>query len=464
MKLYLTDTTSGKKREFLPQNPECVNLYVCGITPYSHSHLGHARSAINFDLLARTLLFWGYKIQYIRNFTDIDDKLLIAAEQNGSPESYLKIADFFISEFQSQMQALNCLIPTQQPKATHYIPAMIEIIQTLLSKGAAYALDGDIYFDIAKCSNYGQFSGQKLDDLQAGQRVELATGKRNAGDFVLWKGEDEKVCSFFWQTPFGYGRPGWHTECTAMIMQLSPNGLDIHGGGQDLIFPHHENEIAQWQAAFGKPLSNFWMHNALLNLQNIKMSKSLGNTLTLPAILERINPMVLRFYLLQHGLRTPIEFQESGIQDASLALDKLKKMLTQPEATSIINNLADAQALCSKLDPEMGSIGEQLLTCLADDLNSPKLIGLLFKHQNIIASQPQLKLLALSLMEKVLGIDFTQVNLNATAEQRDENTLVLIEKMIAERKEARLNKNWQLADQLRNQLLALGHLVQDDKL
>ncbi len=329
MNISLTNTLTRKKELFAPADASKIKLYVCGITPYDYSHLGHGRAYINFDLLVRLLKFLGHNVTFVRNFTDIEDKIINKAIQEGIPEGFRTIAERYINAYHQDMYQLNCLEPNYEPRVTQYIPEIIDFISKLIDKGHAYVIDHDVYFDIASFASYGKLSGKKLEDLAAGARVGVDERKKNPGDFALWKGNEEEN---FWSSPWGYGRPGWHIECSVMANALLGETLDIHGGGQDLMFPHHENEIAQSECLHNAPLSHFWLHNAFININKEKMSKSLGNFLTLRDTFKTFDPMVIRFFMLQHHYRTPIDFNDEDVQAAEVAY---KKIVTSMQAIDI---------------------------------------------------------------------------------------------------------------------------------
>ncbi len=299
MSLRVYNTMSGKKEEFVPLVPGKVKMYVCGVTVYDYCHIGHARANIVFDIIYRYLQFSGFDVTYVRNYTDVDDKIIKRANERGI--SSKELSEEFIQAFDEDMATLGLAIPTHQPKATEYIPQIIEICQKLIDKGLAYASGGDVYYRVGKFQNYLKLSKRNMDEMLAGARITPGEHKEDPMDFALWKGAKPDEPS--WESPWGAGRPGWHIECSAMSSSLLGDTFDIHGGGRDLIFPHHENEIAQSEGASGKPFVNYWLHNGFVNINQEKMSKSLGNFFTIRDILKRYNPEVLRFFILSAHYR-----------------------------------------------------------------------------------------------------------------------------------------------------------------
>jgi cysteinyl-tRNA synthetase len=445
LKLTLYNTMSRSKEPFETINPGKAILYVCGITPYSNSHIGHGRSYVNFDVLVRLLKFMGLETTYIRNLTDIDDKLLKKATDAGDITSYKKIAQEFISDYHEHMNSLNNLEPDIEPLATESIPGMISLIEILMKKDQAYTLGNDIYFDISTLKKYGNLSGKNIEELEEGARVKATSGKRNAGDFVLWKGNENEE---FWASPFGHGRPGWHIECSAMIHDAHQGTIDIHGGGADLIFPHHEDEIAQSESAYSYPLANFWVHNALLNLDKEKMSKSIGNILSLKEMLKTVDPMVLKFYFLQHSYRTPIDFSSHGLSAAKKAYYKLVSILGQ--------NSISEPLIASNID-QTNKIIEQIIEALMDDLNTPQALGLIFKHSSEIKNDSELASSINNIVVNVLGIKLTEETFE------NQSLSEKAQRLIMDRENARANKDWEKADQIRDQLSQMGVTISDKK-
>jgi len=365
--LNITNTLSGKKEVFEPNNVDKVQLYVCGITPYDYAHVGHGRCYISFDLLYRLLRFMGYKVNYCRNFTDIDDKIIKKAVQEyGDAGAYSKITQKFIQAYTHDMEQLNCCKPNHEPRVTETIAEIIAFISGLIDAGKAYVSNGDVYFSIQSFPQYGKLAKHKLEDLRAGARVDVNDKKRDPLDFALWKSEPEGQ---FWKSPWGYGRPGWHIECSVMASKFLSNHIDIHAGGQDLIFPHHENEIAQSEGLHGGSFSKYWMHNGFVRINQEKMSKSLGNFFTLRDVFKHFDPMAVRFYLLNHQYRAPLDFSFDDLQAITKSYQKLIRAF---EGTSI-DGLTVEQI-------KESVIVKKMLVFLYDDLNTPGMFGVLFEN------------------------------------------------------------------------------------
>ncbi|MCI5158419.1 MAG: cysteine--tRNA ligase, partial [Candidatus Electrothrix sp. AUS1_2] len=316
MKIY--NTLTRKKETFIPLEEGHVRLYVCGITSYDYCHIGHARSALVFDMVVRYLRYRGYKVTFVRNFTDIDDKIITRATEQGVDSG--ELAERFIAEFYADMDALGVLRADIEPKATEHIREMIELIEDLIQKGLAYPAGGDVYYRVRKFADYGILSGRKLEDMQAGARIDVNVRKEDPMDFVLWKGA--KPGEPKWPSPWGEGRPGWHIECSAMSRKYLGQTFDIHGGGQDLIFPHHENELAQSVGANQCAFANLWMHHGFVTIKDEKMSKSLGNFLTIRDVLREYPAETLRLFIFSTQYRNPLDFSETALQDAQIGLDR----------------------------------------------------------------------------------------------------------------------------------------------
>jgi cysteinyl-tRNA synthetase len=437
--MQFTNTLSGKKEGFVAGKQ--VKMYVCGVTPYDDAHIGHGRCYVAFDLLYRTLQFFGTDVHYCRNFTDIDDKTMHRAEKEfGDRLRFHEIADRYIKNFHQDIAKLNCLSPQHEPRVTDNIPQIIEFIQKLIDKGDAYQSGNDVYFCIEKFSEYGKLSKQKIEDLHAGARIDICDKKKNPLDFALWKGEPEGE---FWKSPWGYGRPGWHIECSVLAYLNLGDHIDIHGGGLDLIFPHHENEIAQSESLLGSPFSRMWIHNGMVNSNKEKMSKSLGNFFILRDIYKHFDPMVLRYYFLTHHYRMPIEFSFEGLTSAQKSYERLIRLCAQT----------------TEFDATYSSdIIDRMNAFLQDDLNTPGLLGVIFENITEIAQDVQ-KLAAIkNILINVLGLSLQPL---------PENSVELtpeIEALIVERNKARREKNWARSDEIRDQLKLLGVDVHDGKI
>src|SRR5438552_7569195 len=339
MRVYNTMTRS--KEELVPLVPGEIRMYSCGVTVYDLSHVGHARMLIVFDVISRYLRFAGYRVTFVRNFTDVEDKILRRANQEGVPAR--EISERYIAAFREDVAALGALPPEVEPKATDHVTEMVALIEKLVAGGYAYVVDGDVYFEIRRFPAYGKLSGKNLEDLLAGARVEVDERKRDPRDFALWKGA--KPGEPAWDSPWGPGRPGWHIECSAMSIRYLGESFDIHGGGEDLIFPHHECEIAQAEGVTGKPFARYWLHNGMVNLGREKMSKSLGNTLWIREILKRHDAAALRLWILRTHYRNPLEYAEERLSEASRALERLWRpvMQARTHAASATSGAAEGE-------------------------------------------------------------------------------------------------------------------------
>ncbi|MBT3827616.1 cysteine--tRNA ligase [bacterium] len=441
--MWITNTQTRKKTELSPIKSGEVLLYVCGITPYDLSHLGHGRCYVTFDILYRLLGFLGQKVTYCRNFTDIDDKLLNKAQAEfGDKFRYLEIAQRCIDWYHEDMQLLNCISPEHEPRVTDNIPEIIAFVQGLIDSGKAYEVDGNVYFSIDSFADYGQLSGRNLDDLIAGARVEVNLQKRNPLDFALWKSEKE---GGFWQSPWGNGRPGWHIECSALAKKFLGNQIDIHGGGMDLIFPHHENEKAQSEALDGVQFVKTWMHNAFVRIDKEKMSKSLGNFFTLRELFKKFDPMVVRYFFLKHHYQAPLDFTMKDLEATATAYRRLCLALQ-----------TDSGAVCDNVEESV--VVQEMLKFLTDDLNTSGALGVLHSHLSRLQDDDQERACVAQFVRNILGL-----TLESPREQTSEITPE-VQELIDARREARAQKNWELADRLRDELEAMGVLVQDNKL
>lgn len=379
MPLRVYNTLSGGKEEFVPLTPGEVKMYVCGVTVYDHCHIGHARANVVFDVIYRYLKHIGYNVTYVRNYTDVDDKIINRANREGIP--WNEVAERFIVEFDKDMEMLGLDLPTVQPKATEHIGEIISMVRTLVDKGAAYQAGGDVYFCVEKFDAYLRLSKRNLEDMLAGARIEVDERKRHPMDFALWK--EAKPGEPYWESPWGNGRPGWHIECSAMSTKYLGESFDIHGGGKDLIFPHHENEIAQSEAATGKPFVKYWLHNGFVNINSEKMSKSLGNFFTIKEILENYNSEVLRFFLLTAQYRSPLDFSDQNLKEAESGMERIYTTLAaMNEAVNAGPAGEMAPAILDDAGRDLLEKGERLMARFAeamdDDFNTALVIGHIF--------------------------------------------------------------------------------------
>jgi len=446
MMIKITNTLTGKKDIFKPIEQNKVKMYVCGVTPYDDSHIGHGRVAVVFDLLYRLLKFLDFDVTYCRNFTDIDDKLLKKAKAVlGDELRYKEIADEYIKKYTEDVNKLNCLKPDCEPRVTDHIEKIIAFVQGLVDSGHAYVSNGDVYFSIKSFSNYGRLSKHNLDDLRAGSRVQVSEKKQDPLDFVLWKGTKEET---FWKSPWGYGRPGWHIECSVLANTYLGKQLDIHGGGMDLIFPHHENEIAQSESLNKKTFVNYWMHNAFVTVDKEKMSKSLGNFFILRQVFEKVDPMVVRFYFLSHSYRAPLDFSFEYLESFEKGYKRLCNVFSDVECENKLDRAAFTKyEVCNKM-----------LAFLCDDLNTSGMLGVLFENLNEIKADKKLLCIVKVFIQDVLGLTLEPIK-----EKKVEITPE-IQALIDERETARKEKNWARADEIRDKLKQMGVDVQDKKI
>ena len=453
MALRIYDTLKGDKREFVPVRPGRAGLYVCGMTVQDKPHVGHIRSSLSGDVMRRYLTHLGYEVTYVYNFTDVDDRIIERANREGI--EYRAVSDRNIDAYLTFADLHNIQRATHYPRATEHIREILELIEALIAKGYAYAADGDVYFEVRKKPDYGKLSGRNVDDMRSGARIEVGEAKRDPLDFALWKGA--KPGEPAWDSPWGPGRPGWHIECSAMSIKYLGNHFDIHGGGQDLIFPHHENEIAQSEAATGEPFANFWTENGLVNLGGEKMSKSTGRLFFIEDIAKRADPEVVRFYLMSTHYRSPIEFSQERLDEAAIAYARLRAPLER--ASSWRNR---------DVPPPGGALGQAVAEAdrlfhesMDDDFNSAKAMGHLFdlaREANRaldegLGAEAERAAAALLRLGDVLGLFWRE----PAGESWAPEILVLVE----QRESARKARDWVRADALRTQLLEQGVVVDD---
>ncbi len=484
MPLKIYNTLTKKKEDFTPLREGRISMYVCGVTVYDRAHIGHARAAVVFDVIFRYLRSIGFTVTYVRNFTDVDDKIINRAGREGV--STREIAERYIREYEEDMRALGVEPPTYEPRATENIPQIISLVRRLVEKGFAYPVDGDVYFAVERFPNYGRLSGRDPEEMQAGARVEVDERKKNPMDFALWKaskpGEPE------WESPWGKGRPGWHIECSAMSQRYLGETFDIHGGGKDLIFPHHENEIAQSEAATGKPFVRFWVHNGFVNIDQEKMSKSLGNILAIRDLLPEHHPEVLRLFLLSNHYRSPVDFSMQNMAEARISLDRFYMTLKQIEAfLAGKKDFAEPDAgklkgLAAEVYEKASSFQGRFEEGMNDDFNTAQAMGYLhdlaralnrgvndrnFRKDPAAPAILQKGREAVLESGRIFGL-FRETPGEYFAGQRERFlrkkglTEEEIQKMIARRNEARKAKDWALADAIRQQAGEMGIALEDE--
>ncbi len=474
MNIKIYNTLTRKKEPLQPIDEGHVKLYVCGITSYDYCHIGHARSFLVFDMIVRYLRYRGYKVTFVRNFTDIDDKIINRANEQGVSSE--ELANRFIDEFYTDTDRLGILRPDLEPKATEHIPEMIELIQELIDKGLAYPSGSDVYFRVDHFAEYGSLSGRNLDDMQAGARIEVNEQKQHPMDFVLWKGS--KPGEPKWDSPWGEGRPGWHIECSAMSKKYLGETFDIHGGGQDLVFPHHENEIAQSEGVSGRPFANMWIHHGFVTIRDEKMSKSLNNFLTIREVLDQYPPEVVRLFIFSTQYRNPLDFSEAALQDAEAGLDRMYDCLARIRGCETGNGKS---AISAKDREKIESLAQRFDYVMDNDFNTAQGLGLIFdtvkvlnKVVQAVGSKPSGEDLDLlrnggETVKELAGImGLLQQDAVAYIESKKQKLLATlditvedIEKMIRDRAEARQKKDWAAGDSIRDQLLQYGIELQD---
>jgi cysteinyl-tRNA synthetase len=457
--LRVYNTLTRKKEEFQTLEPNHVKMYVCGVTVYSDAHIGHAMFALVFDIVRRYLVYRGYDVRLVINYTDVDDKIINRAKSLGVDASQL--AEKYIQEFRRQIEVLNILPATVNPRATQEMSQIIRMIEGLIEKGFAYpAKNGDVYFRVTKVPDYGKLSGRKIEDMQAGARVEVGEEKEHPMDFALWKAS--KPGEPAWESPWGKGRPGWHIECSAMNLSHLGEQIDIHGGGNDLVFPHHENEIAQTESYTGKPFARYWMHNGMLQLRGEKMSKSIGNLVTIDEFLLKHEADALRMMILNGSYRAPLSYSDDIVDAAERGLDRLRSAL-KPAQSSSSGSSVDVRA---ELDKQTESTQQAFVDAMDDDFNSSGGLAALFELVRSInsardasASGAELKPAQDTLRELtgVLGLRLGEKK--TTGGDVDRFIALLVEI----RSEMRKQKNWAMSDLIRDRLNDLGVAIEDSK-
>ncbi|KAI3887800.1 hypothetical protein MKX03_018647 [Papaver bracteatum] len=476
--LWIYNTMTRQKELFKPKVPGQVGMYVCGVTSYDLSHIGHARVYVSFDVLFRYLRYLEYEVCYVRNFTDVDDKIIARANELG--EDPLRLSRRYCDEFHYDMEYLHCLPPTVEPYVSDHMVQIIDMIKKILDNGCAYRVDGDIYFSVEQSPNYGQLSGRKLEDNRAGERVAIDSRKKNPADFALWK--SAKKGEPFWESPWGPGRPGWHIECSAMSAAYLGHTFDIHGGGMDLVFPHHENEIAQSCAACNKSNISYWMHNGFVTVDSEKMSKSLGNFFTIRQVIDLYHPLALRIFLMGTHYRSPINYSDMLLESASdrafyiyQTLHDSEALMRQEPITSQTNPIPDDTASCIE------KFRNDFKNSMSDDLHTPVALAALYdplKCMNDLlhtrkGKKRQKRIESLSALEKeirsvlaVLGLmpaSYSEVlqQLREKALKRAALTEDDVQQKINARNSARENKEYEISDAIRKELAALGIALMD---
>lgn len=453
MQIY--NTMTRKKEELIPLVPGQISMYACGPTVYNYFHIGNARPFIVFDTLRRYLEYRGYNVRFVQNFTDIDDKMIRRANEEGT--TVKELGERFIKEYYHDADALGVRRASVNPRATEHIGEIISLVRTLIEKGHAYATpDGDVYFSVRSFDGYGKLSGQNIDDLENGARVDPDEAKRDPLDFALWKAEKPGEPS--WDSPWGKGRPGWHIECSAMSMAILGETFDIHGGGQDLIFPHHENEIAQSEAATGHPFARYWMHNGYINVDNQKMSKSLNNFFTVRDIAKEFDLEAVRMFMLGVQYRNPVNFSREMIQQAQSALERLR---TAKERLAEAQIAPAGTAEDAAFLEELQDIKTRFCEAMDDDLNTADAIGVLFdfaRAANTFVTQPRGKA-AIEAGQALFG-ELTGV-LGILTHQKEEEFPAEATALLEERQAARKAKNFARADEIRDALKEMGFTVED---
>ncbi|KUJ90216.1 MAG: cysteinyl-tRNA synthetase [Thermoanaerobacter thermocopriae] len=456
MKLY--NTLSRTKEEFEPLNDKIVNMYVCGPTVYNYIHIGNARAFIVFDTVRRYLEYKGYKVNYVQNFTDIDDKIIKRAQEENVTTK--EVAEKYIEEYFIDADNLGIKRATVHPKATEHIEDIVKFIKILIDKGYAYVVNGNVYFETAKFKDYGKLSHKNIEELQAGARIEINEEKKNPLDFVLWKAQ--KPGEPAWDSPWGKGRPGWHIECSVMSTKYLGKTLDIHAGGPDLVFPHHENEIAQSEALYGQQFSKYWMHIGYLNINNEKMSKSKGNFFTVREITEKYHPEVLRLFMLMAHYRSPINFSLDLMEQAKSAYERLLNAVANLKHLLTVCKDRELNEEEKRIKEKFEEYKKEFEDAMDDDFNTADAISVLFemaKTANINLSGNSSKELVKYILDmflklsEILGLFYRSVKTDID----DEEILALIEK----RQQARKEKNWKLADEIRDRLREKGIILED---
>lgn len=455
MGIKIYNTLTRNKDEFIPLEEGKVKMYVCGPTVYNYIHIGNARPAIVFDTVRRYLEYRGYDVRFVSNFTDVDDKLIKAANELG--EDVPAIAQRFINAYFEDVHALGCKKADVHPRVTETMDLIIDFISALIEKGFAYESGGDVYYRTKKFDEYGKLSHQSIEELKVGARIQVGEKKQDALDFVLWKAAKEGEIS--WDSPWGKGRPGWHIECSAMVREYLGDTIDIHAGGQDLAFPHHENEIAQSEAMTGKTFARYWMHNGYINIDNEKMSKSLGNFVTVHDIIKKHDPQVLRFFMLSVHYRNPINYSEELLENTKAAFERLKTSYQN------LKHRMDASANLTENNQEwldkIASLHEQFIKDMDDDFNTANGVSNLFELSKLSNLYLMEKNTAVEVIKAFMGEFETLFDVLGLSLKDEELLDEEIEALIEKRTQARKDRNFQLADEIRDQLKEMNIIIED---
>ncbi|GED72504.1 cysteine--tRNA ligase [Brevibacillus reuszeri] len=458
MGIQLTNTMTRRKEPFVTLEPGKVKMYVCGPTVYNYIHIGNARPAIVFDTLRRYLKYRGYEVTFVQNITDVDDKLIRVANEEGT--TVKEVADRYTDAFNEDLHSLNVLPPDIQPRVMQTIPEIIEFVEGLIEKGYAYESEGDVYFRTGRFQEYGKLSHQPLDDLQAGARVEINEKKEHPLDFVLWKAA--KTGEVTWSSPWGEGRPGWHIECSAMALKFLGEEIDIHAGGTDLVFPHHENEIAQSECFTGKVFARYWLHNGMLNIDNEKMSKSLGNFLLARDLTAKFGGQLIRFFMLQGHYRNPINFSDELLEQAANGLERITTAYTNLSHRLETSRDEEPNGQAEEQSKIINDLRERFIAEMDDDLNTANAITVFFdivkeanlymRHQNVGTKEITAYMELLVELTGVFGLELKQEEELLDSE---------IDALIVERTEARKARNFARSDEIRDLLAAKGIVLED---
>jgi cysteinyl-tRNA synthetase len=469
MSIKVYNTLSKTKEEFVPRDPGKVSIYACGVTPYNYAHIGNSRPAVFWDCVRRFLKYRGYQVKFIQNFTDVDDKIIGRAGQLGKDP--LKLAEEYAGIYLEDLEKLNVLPAEGYPRVSEHIPEIIEMVRVLIAKGFAYKLGGDVYFEVRKFADYGKLSGRDLEELQAGARVEVNAEKRDPLDFALWKAA--KPGEIFWESPWGPGRPGWHIECSAMAIKYLGPGFDMHGGGEDLVFPHHENEIAQSEACTGQLFARYWLHNAFVTVSGERMGKSMGNFSTIRDVIAQFPAKVVRFWLVSSHYRNPLNFGPEELENAARGLERLEtaKFNWEHLVGQEIGDEVEEFEAPEEIKYRISRTQAEFIQGMEDDFNTQQALSSLYElvrevnrwtqERGFKLTGPVKELLTealqtlTSLGGEVLGL------FSAAAEEAPGVDVAAIEALIARRTQAKKEKNWTLADQIRDELKSRGVILED---